>query len=307
MDKVIKQLVSEDVGKVLQNEPLSKHTTMRIGGPADIFVIPKDIEGLKKTIQVVKENNLPLTAIGRGSNLVIDDEGLRGVVIKIGEGLDHLNVDGTKVTVGAGYSIVKLATQMSRQGLSGLAFASGIPGNMGGALYMNAGAHGADMSTIVTRAHILQEDGTFVWLDNEQLNFSYRTSYLQIHGGIVIEIELQLEQGDPNVVSEIMQRNKEYRKKTQPWNSPCAGSIFRNPLPLYAGKLIEDANLKGFTIGGAQISPMHGNFIVNVGNATAKDVLSIIEHVQRTIKEKDGVDLQTEVKFLWSSQQSLSN
>lgn len=306
-EMIITQLIEANVGKIMKNEPLSKHTTMRIGGPADVFISPKDISSLIKAMRIIRKNHVPWIAIGRGSNLIIADEGIRGIVIKVDEGLDHLQINGTKIIVGAGYSIVKLATQMSRLGLNGLAFASGIPGNIGGALYMNAGAHGSDMAQIVTKIHVLLEDGTTTWMDKEQLQYAYRTSWLQKNKAIVLEAELQLEVADPKMVTEIMQYNKEYRKNTQPWNFPCAGSIFRNPLPNYAGKLIEDAGLKGYQIGGAQISSLHGNFIVNAGEATANDVFNLIAYVQKKIKEKYGIELETEVKFLSSSIESVSN
>lgn len=183
--------------------------------------------------------------------------------------------------------------------MTGLEFASGIPGSVGGAVYMNAGAHGSDISKILTKAHILFADGSMEWLTNEEMEFSYRTSILQKkRPGIVLEAIFNLEMGDRAAIVSQMQKNKDYRKETQPWNFPCAGSIFRNPLPNYAGKLIEDAGLKGFSIGGAKISEMHGNFIVNAGNATAKDVLSLIQHVKETIFNLYGVKMETEVEII---------
>ena len=210
-----------------------------------------------------------------------------------------MKLDGTQLTVGAGYSIVALAVLISKKGLSGLEFASGIPGSVGGAVYMNAGAHGSDISKILTKAHILFEDGSLQWLTNEEMEFSYRTSVLQKkRPGIVVEARFQLTEGDKEQIVAVMQKNKDYRKVTQPWNSPCAGSIFRNPLPHFAGKLIEEAGLKGFQIGGAQISEMHGNFIVNAGNAKAYDVLQLIEYVKKTIMEKYNIQMETEVEII---------
>lgn len=195
MDKVIQELKELEVGKVLENEPLSNHTTIKIGGPADVLVVPKNIQAVKDTMKVIKKHGVKWTAIGRGSNLLVLDEGIRGVVIKLGQGLDHMEIDGEQVTVGGGYSVVRLATGISKKGLSGLEFAAGIPGSVGGAVYMNAGAHGSDISRVLVKALILFEDGTIDWLTNEEMAFSYRTSILQNERpGICLEAVLQLEQ-----------------------------------------------------------------------------------------------------------------
>jgi UDP-N-acetylmuramate dehydrogenase len=299
MDVIIQELEKLNIGKVKQNELLAHHTTIKIGGPADLFIEPSTVENLIKTMEFIKAHKLNWRAIGRGSNLLVSDKGIEGVVIKLGAGINHLEVNGTEILVGGGYSLVSLSTGISRKGLSGLEFASGIPGSVGGAVYMNAGAHGSDISKILTKAHILFEDGTMEWLSNEEMEFSYRTSVLQKkRPGIVVEAVFQLEEGDKAAIVERMQKNKDYRKETQPWNYPCAGSIFRNPLPNYAGKLIEVAGLKGFSIGGAMISELHGNFIVNAGNATAGDVLSLIQHVKDTIFSLYQVKMETEVEII---------
>lgn len=293
----LKEVVKNSV--LLINEPLANHTTMKIGGPADYLVIPKTINEIKEIVNLANENNIKITVIGRGSNLLVSDKGIEGIVIKLSDCLDHIEINGTKVVVGAGYSVIRLATQLSRQGLSGLEFASGIPGSIGGAVYMNAGAHNSDFSEITTRAHILFQDGTMEWLTNEELEFSYRTSILQNkRRGVVLEAELLLKEGSKEASTALMQKNKDYRRVTQPWNLPCAGSIFRNPLPQYAGNLIERADLKGYQIGGARISDMHGNFIVNAGNATSKDVLDLIAFIKKTIQEKFNVMLETEVEIV---------
>jgi UDP-N-acetylmuramate dehydrogenase len=299
MEHLATQLQELNIGTVKNNEPLARHTTMKIGGPADLFVEPSSIENLTKAMELIRKQNLPWTAIGRGSNLLVSDSGIEGVVIKLGPGLDTLTIDGTEITVGAGHSLVSLSTMISKKGLSGLEFASGIPGSVGGAVYMNAGAHGSDISKILTEAHILFKDGTMEWLSNEAMKFSYRTSVLQKkRPGVVLEAKFKLTEGDKTAIVAQMQKNKDYRKETQPWNSPCAGSIFRNPLPHFAGRLVEDAGLKGYSIGGAKISEMHGNFIVNANNATAQDVLDLIEHVKVTIDHLYGVKLETEVEII---------
>jgi len=299
MEAIVTELLNLNIGKVKQNEPLLNHTTIKIGGPADLFIEPSSVENLKKVMSVIEKNGLKWRAIGRGSNLLVSDKGIEGVVIKLGPGLDQLDINDTEITVGGGYSLVSLATSISKKGLSGLEFASGIPGSVGGAVYMNAGAHGSDISRILTKAHILFDDGSMEWLTVEEMEFSYRTSILQKkRPGIVVEAVFKLAQGDRAAIVAQMQKNKDYRKETQPWNFPCAGSIFRNPLPNYAGKLIEDAGLKGYSIGGAKISEMHGNFIVNAGNATADDVLSLIQYVKDTIFNLYQVKMETEVEII---------
>lgn len=299
MEKLKKKLEETNVGKVLLNEPLKNHTTMKIGGPADLFVEPKDIQSVIHAIKIIHDEGVPITPIGRGSNLLVLDEGIRGVVLKLGEGLNHLEIDGNEVRVGSGFSLVSLATTISKRGLSGLEFAGGIPGSVGGAVYMNAGAHGSDISKILKKALIVFRDGSCEWLSNEEMNYSYRTSVLQkIRPGIVVEAVFQLKEGDKATIVAEMLKNKDYRRETQPYNYPCAGSIFRNPLPNYAGQLVEKAGLKGYQIGGAKVSELHGNFIVNTGSATADDVLALIKHIQNVIMEKFGVEMKTEVEII---------
>ncbi|MEH7492983.1 UDP-N-acetylmuramate dehydrogenase [Neobacillus niacini] len=299
MDGLFTEILDLNIGKVKRNELLSQHTTMKIGGPADIFIEPSSLENIQKVMTFLKERQIPWRAIGRGSNLLVSDKGIEGVVIKLGSGLDYLTINDSTITVGGGHSLVSLSTLISKKGLSGLEFASGIPGSVGGAVYMNAGAHGSDISKILTKAHVLFEDGSIEWLSNDEMEFTYRTSVLQKkRPGIVLEAEFQLTKGDRTAIVSQMQKNKDYRKETQPWNFPCAGSIFRNPLPNYAGKLIEDAGLKGYQIGGAKISEMHGNFIVNAGNATAKDVLDLIQFIKETILNSNGIKMETEVEII---------
>ncbi|MGM0873566.1 MAG: UDP-N-acetylmuramate dehydrogenase [Bacillota bacterium] len=299
MSTLYDELKNANIGKVLKNEPLSKHTTIKIGGPADILIEPSSSENLANALKIIKNHGVNWRAIGRGSNLLVADKGIEGVVIKLGNGMDDIELDGETLTVGGGYSIIKLATIISKKGLSGLEFASGIPGSIGGAVYMNAGAHGSDMSKILVKALVLFEDGSVEWLTNEELEFSYRTSILQEKKpGICIGAVIKLQKGEKEDIVSIMQKNKDYRRDTQPWNYPCAGSIFRNPLPKYAGQLVEEAELKGHQIGGAKISDMHGNFIVNAGGATAQDVLDLIGFVKKTILEKYGVKMETEVEII---------
>ncbi|HGH7178479.1 UDP-N-acetylmuramate dehydrogenase [Bacillus luti] len=299
MEQLVNELIKANVGRVLVNEPLARYTTMKIGGPADILIVPKHVTSIEKTLQLVKQYKTKWTVIGRGSNLLVSDKGIEGVVIRLGEGLDHLEVENHRVRVGGGYPLIKLSTLLSRQGLAGLEFASGIPGSVGGAVYMNAGAHKSDISNVLSKALILFENGTIEWLMNREMEFSYRTSVLQTkRPGIVLEAEFQLQVGKREEIVKNMQKNKDYRRETQPWNHPCAGSVFRNPLPEFAGNLVEKAGLRGYQIGGAQISEMHGNFIVNTGGASAQDVLSLIALIKHTIKDKFGIDMHTEVEII---------
>ncbi|HEY4548883.1 MAG TPA: UDP-N-acetylmuramate dehydrogenase [Bacillus sp. (in: firmicutes)] len=299
LNELMNELIEWKIGSIKKDEPLASHTTIKIGGPADLFIEPSSIKNLEKTMELVRKYKVNWRAIGRGSNLLVSDKGIEGVVIKLGNGLNQLEINEDRIIVGAGYSVVSLAVQISRNALSGFEFASGIPGSVGGAVYMNAGAHGSDVSKILTSAHILFEDGTFEWLTNKEMEFSYRTSVLQKkRPGIVVEAEFQLAEGNKEEIMEAMQKNKEYRKVTQPWNFPCAGSIFRNPLPYYAGRLVEEAGLKGYQIGGAQISEMHGNFIINAGNAKAEEVLQLIDYVKKTIYGSYKVRMETEVEII---------
>ncbi|MFN7250936.1 MAG: UDP-N-acetylmuramate dehydrogenase [Anaerobacillus sp.] len=298
MDRLIKELQRANIGQLKEQEPLANHTTWKIGGPARVLVIPKDIDSFITTLKITSEGKVPVFIIGRGSNLLISDEGLEGVVIKISDCLDHLEVNDEEVRVGAGFSLIKLATILSKQGLSGLEFAGGIPGSVGGAVFMNAGAHKSDISKILMKARVLYPDGTTQWYSNEEMEFSYRTSRLQRDKGICLEAVFQMKKGDREEIVAEIQKNKEYRKKTQPWDYPCCGSVFRNPLPHHAGKLIEEAGLKGFTIGGAQVSTMHANFIVNVGGAKASDVLQLIDHIKAEVYRKFQVEMETEVELV---------
>lgn len=299
MNELIIRLKAMNVGTIKEQEPLANHTTIKIGGPADIFIEPSSVENLQKVMEFIVQHNLKWRAIGRGSNLLISDKGIEGIVIKIGSGLDKIELNGTEVKVGGGFSLIRLATMVSKRGFSGMEFASGIPGSVGGAVYMNAGAHGSDISKILTKALVLFYDGKLEWKTCEEMEFAYRTSILQKkRPGIVVEAVFQLKEGEQQQILQEMQRNKDYRKETQPWNFPCAGSIFRNPLPNHAGKLIEDAGLKGHTIGGAKISEMHANFIVNNGDAKAEDVLNLIQFIKDAIYDKKKIHLETEVEII---------
>ncbi|MET3288148.1 UDP-N-acetylmuramate dehydrogenase [Brevibacillus fluminis] len=292
---IAEELKEAGVGKVWLDEPLANHTTWRIGGPADLLIQPKDKESLIFAVQTIHRHNIPWSVIGRGSNLLVRDGGIRGAVLKVAEGLSHCEFRGEEVRVGAGYSMVRLTVEAGKMGFTGLEFAGGIPGSVGGAVYMNAGAHGSELSRILKEAEILFEDGETAVLTNEQLQFAYRTSLLQKRKGVVLEAVFSLKPGDRKQIAATLATFKDRRRQTQPLNMPCAGSVFRNPPGDHAGRLVQAAGLKGYQYGGAQVSQLHANFIVNRGGATATDVLTLMEHVRQTVLEKFGVDLHPEV------------
>ncbi|MED1796902.1 UDP-N-acetylmuramate dehydrogenase [Brevibacillus nitrificans] len=295
MKQIAEELLQAGIEKVWTNEPLANHTTWRIGGPADLLIQPKDKDSLQAAFQIIHRHEIPWSVIGRGSNLLVRDRGIRGAVLKVAEGLSHCEFRGEEVCVGAGYSMIRLAMETGKMGLTGMEFAGGIPGTVGGAVYMNAGAHGSDLSRILIDAEILFENGERKVLTNEELSFSYRTSLLQQRKGIVVEARFRLQSGDRKEIAATLAANKERRRLTQPLQMPCAGSVFRNPPGDHAGRLIEAAGLKGYQIGGAQVSEKHSNFIVNCGGATATDVLTLIDYIRSTIQSKYGIDLHPEV------------
>lgn len=299
MKELLNQLTEAKIGKVWENEPLKYHTTLKVGGPADVLVQPEDKEKLITCLRIIHSLQLPYRVIGRGSNLLVKDGGIRGVVIKLGNGLDYLKIDNCLITAGAGLSFVKLATIIAKKGLSGLEFAGGIPGTVGGAVYMNAGAHGSDVSKVLASAEIFFDDGELAILTNEELEFNYRSSLIQVkRPGTCLEATFKLNKGNRHEIAAEMAKHKDYRRLTQPLKQPCCGSVFRNPKPHSAGQLIEKAGLKGYRIGEAQISPLHANFIVNLGNASAQDVLELINHIQATVYTKFGIEMKPEVQVM---------
>ncbi|WP_419872880.1 UDP-N-acetylmuramate dehydrogenase [Candidatus Pristimantibacillus sp. PTI5] len=289
------ELEQANLGDVLYNEPLSNYTTWKIGGPADILILPRSKEELVAAVQLVRKHQMPWTNLGRGSNMLVSDKGIRGVVIKPHRGLDYVRFEGSLVIAGASYSLIKLSVMAGKEGLTGLEFAGGIPGTVGGAVYMNAGAHGSDVSRIFKSADIVLETGELVRFEREDMNFSYRHSILHEQKGIVVEATFELEEGDKKEVLAMMASYKERRLRTQPLQLACAGSVFRNPPNDFAARLIQEAGLKGESLGGAQVSEQHANFIVNTGQATAEDVLALMTHIQSTVQERYGILLVPEV------------
>ena len=246
----IEEYLGKNIGLLLENEPLSKHTTFRVGGPARILVIPNSKVSLVETINLIKKYQLPFKVIGRGSNLLPSDRLFEGVIVKCDKGLDHIEINGTQVTVGSGVSTILLANKVAKLSLTGLEFISGVPGSVGGAIYMNAGAYNREIKDILVKALILTETGELKWLSLEEMEFSYRQSIMQRKKDwVVVEAVLQLEEGNYEEIMELMRERKVRRIESQPTNLPSAGSTFRNPLPHYSWKLIEDSGLRGVRIG----------------------------------------------------------
>lgn len=295
MQQVISELQSGAYGHVRLNEPLAPYTTWKIGGPADALVVPRTKDQLVETVKLLHRSGMPWFALGRGSNLLVSDKGIRGVVIRLGGALETLRFEGVKAIAGGAYSFIKLSVMAGKEGLTGLEFAGGIPGSVGGAVYMNAGAHGSDVSRILQQAEVLLPTGELVTMQKEDFDYAYRHSKLQREQGIVTEAVFVLTRGDRKEIAGAMAAYKDRRLRTQPLQLACAGSVFRNPEGGFAARLVEEAGLKGLRVGGAEVSPLHANFIVNTGQATALDVLSLIEQVQNVVFQRFGVRLIPEV------------
>lgn len=286
------------LGILVENEPLAKHTTLRVGGPARILVQPNDRFAIIESIILAKKLELKFKILGKGSNLLASDKIFDGVVIKTDKGLNYTIIDGTHITVGAGVSDVKLARNMAKLGLSGLEFLSGVPGTIGGAVFMNAGAYLKEMKDILVEVLVLDQAGKVRKLSLEEMELSYRTSIFQKHPDwLIIEAVLQLAHGDKDQILSIIKSRKEKRMVSQPLEMPSAGSTFRNPAGHAAWKLVADAGLRGFTIGGAMVSEKHTNFIVNADRATAQNIADVMEHVRQKIHDKCGVEMHQEVEF----------
>lgn len=280
------------------HEPMKKHTTFRIGGPADYYLCPHSTEELQKILQICRENKLEFFILGNGSNLLVSDKGYRGVVIQLWKNFSDIETEDNTITVKAGALLSKVAAEALEESLTGMEFASGIPGTMGGAVMMNAGAYGGEMKDIIREVTVLTREGELLTLSKEEMNFGYRTSVVKEKGYVVISAELQLRKGDREEIRKVMDELKERRVTKQPLDMPSAGSTFKRPEGYFAGKLIMDAGLRGFSVGGAQIAEKHCGFVVNKGDATAADVLGLIGEVQKRVQEKFGVALEPEVKFL---------
>ena len=282
---------------VRENEPMSKHTTFEIGGAADMVAFPQSIEQVSTTVELCKQAQVPWRVMGRGSNILVSDAGLRGVTIILGEGFDSIQVQGTKISVQAGASNAQVAAAAQAAGLAGYEFACGIPGTIGGAAVMNAGAYGGEFARVCESVLCLRPSGAIETIPAAQVNWSYRHSLMMEDGSIVLAATLSLSPDTPGAIQERMDDLQKRREEKQPLDMPSAGSTFKRPEGYFAGKLIEDAGLRGYRCGGAQISQKHCGFVVNAGGATAQDVCDLITHVQNTIREKNGVEMEPEVRM----------
>ncbi len=283
---------------IYYDEPLSKHSYFKIGGAVDVLLLPTTFEQVAEIYTLFKSENVPILFIGNGSNILFGDCGVRGGIIKISKQLSKVEVECNKIIAEAGALMPKIASVALEHSLSGYEFASGIPGTVGGAVFMNAGAYGGEMADVVTAVTVLNTNGEIVHLQKSELSFRYRGSSVQDNGDIVLAVELTLEQGEPETIKALIDDYSARRRAKQPLNFPSAGSTFKRPTGYYAGKLIQDAGLRGKRYKDAAVSEKHCGFIVNLGNATASDVLHLIKIVQDTVYEKFAVELEPEVRMI---------
>lgn len=284
--------------RVFTGEAMSRHTTFKIGGPADYFLMPDKDTDVGRIVKICKESAIPYFILGNGSNLLVGDGGYRGAVIQIYKNMSAVTVEGTEITVQAGALLSSVAAAAKNAALTGFEFAGGIPGTMGGAVVMNAGAYGGEMKDVLTEVTVMDEEGEIVTLPADKLELGYRTSIIKTAGYIVLEAKLQLKEGNPEVIRETMKDLTIRRTTKQPLEYPSAGSTFKRPEGYFAGKLIMDSGLAGYQVGGAQVSEKHCGFVINVGGATARDVRTLMDNVRDIVYKKYGVTLEPEVKFL---------
>ena len=298
MNEFIKEVKKLNIGRLEKDISIKKLTTYKVGGVASVLIYPKNERKLVLLLKLIKQYNLSYKIIGNGSNLIFSDKAYEGVLIKLTE-LDQIEIFENKIRVGAGYSLMKLSRVALKHSLTGLEFAAGIPATVGGAIFMNAGAYKSDMGYIVQSIRVLTPDFKIIELENRELNFHYRTSFLKTHRDyICLEALIKLKRGDKILIDRVMRERLQRRIESQPLNYPSAGSVFRNPKDQFSGELIEKAGLKGFQIGGAMVSDKHANFIINKGNATAQDVKDVIFYTKEKVKEKYDVDLLFEQEFV---------
>ena len=294
--KLIRGMVGE--GDYKTDEPMKNHTSFRVGGPADVLVTPRSIEMTAQVYRVCRQNEIPVFVMGNGTNLIVSDKGIRGVVIKLADNLSSSSVEGEIIRAEAGMLVSAVSKLALSHELAGLEFAEGIPGTLGGAVAMNAGAYTGEMKDVVIRTTYIDSEGELGEIEGEGHCFGKRTSFIQKEGGIVVRSQLKLRRGKEAEIKALMDDfNRQLRDK-QPLEMPSAGSIFKRPEGHFAGKLIQDCGLRGYGIGGAEVSAKHCGFIVNKGNAVSSDIVRLIKHIQDTVKSRFGVDLQTEVKII---------
>jgi len=292
----LKEIINEK--NILIDEPMKRHTTFRIGGPADYFIMPEGIKEVKDVVTLCRQEKMPYYIMGNGSNLLVGDKGYRGVIIQIYKNMNVITVTGSTVTAQAGALLSKVAGAAYESGLAGFEFASGIPGTIGGAVMMNAGAYGSEMKDRILSATVLTDENEVRILGKEELELGYRTSVIARKGYLVLTVELGLETGDQREIKKQLDILKDERVSKQPLEYPSAGSTFKRPEGHFAGKLIQDSGLKGFQVGGAQVSEKHSGFVINKDQATAADVVSLMEQVREKVYQQFGVSLEPEVKRL---------
>ena len=286
-----------DRSKVNYDEPMSKHTTIKIGGNADVLVTPENMEDIISVLTFARNNNINVLVIGNGSKLLVKDKGIRGIVIKLSSKFSKYTIDGEEMTVEAGASLPYISNVAKNNLLSGLEFATGIPGNIGGATFMNAGAYGSEMSKVITEVTYLDKDLKVVTIKNDKCEFGYRTSIFKtkLKDAVILSVKLLLSKGNKEEIEELMKRNNDSRREKQPLEYPSSGSTFKRPEGFFVGKLVDDLGLKGYQIGGAMVSVKHSGFIVNTGNATAKDVIDLIEYIKKEVEKQYGIKLEEEI------------
>ena len=294
-NKFIQALGAE---RVIFDEPMSKHTTFRIGGPADVFAMPKTYEQIGEILKLCKAEGLPFFVLGNGSNLLVSDKGYRGVIIQMDRNMQEIRLEGNTIRACAGALLSSIAVAARNASLTGFEFAGGIPGTLGGACVMNAGAYGGEMKDVLKEVMVMTRDGEILTLPAEKLEMGYRTSIIKKMGYLVLEAVISLEKGDEEAIRDRMKELSDLRTQKQPLDLPSAGSTFKRPEGYFAGKLIMDSGLRGCRIGGAQVSEKHCGFVVNADGATAGDVRALMDHVIQVVKEKYGVTLEPAVKFL---------
>lgn len=290
--------IDKNVGKVLIKEPMKNHTSFKIGGPVDGLIIPEEEEQIINIIKICKDENIPYFVMGNGSNLLVKDGGIRGIVIKIQEGFNKIEVKDNKITAQTGALLTGISRKATEHSLTGMEFANGIPGTIGGALTMNAGAYGGEMKDIVHSVRAIDRNLNIIDISNEEMRFKYRNSRVVEDGLILLSTVLELKPGDYNEIDARVRELTYRRTSKQPLELPSGGSTFKRPEGHFAGKLIQDSGLQGYICGGAQISTKHSGFIVNIDNATCKDVLDLVEIVQNTVMDKYEVQLEREIKLI---------
>ena len=300
MNSVFYEKLMDIVNKncIYKDEPMSKHTTFRVGGNADYFVTPKTVDEVQKTVALCRQLDMPYYVLGNGSNLLVGDKGYRGVIIQIYKEMNEIQIEGIRIKVQAGALLSKIGSAALEAELTGFEFAAGIPGTIGGAVVMNAGAYGGEMKDVIERVTVLTPEGEVLTLSKDKLELGYRTSIIAKKNYIVLEATVILEKGNREVIKAKMDELREQRTTKQPLEYPSAGSTFKRQEGYFAGKLIQDAGLRGFQVGGAQVSEKHCGFVINKDQATAADVLELMRQVSAIVKEKFGVELEPEVKKL---------